>query len=190
MILKKFAITMIATLILGTALTTQAATLSPTLNAKLAGLPDTNSVGGVIVAFKTSNGLNASHLDVLRSVGINGGYTFQQLGMVATVATAGQVRSLAANSAVRSIWSNDQLYYFDNQARTLVGLDKLRTDAAITRANGGLPVSGQGNFSVVINDSGIDGTHQDLQFCTHVIQNVQQATDTETSDVSSSGPTQ
>ena len=190
MILKKFAITMIATLILGTALTTQAATLSPTLNAKLAGLPDTNSVGVVIVAFKTSNGLNASHLDVLRSVGITGGYTFQQLGMVATVATAGQVRSLAANGAVRSIWSNDQLYYFDNQARTLVGLDKLRTDAAITRANGGLPVSGQGNFSVVINDSGIDATHQDLQFGTHVIQNVQQATDTETSDVSSSVPTQ
>jgi serine protease AprX len=190
MILKKFAITMIATLILGTALTTQAATLSPTLNAKLAGLSNNSNVGVVIVAFKTSNGLNDSHLNVLRSVGINGGYTFQQLGMVATVATAGQVRALSANSAVRSIWSNDRLYYFDNQARTLVGLDKLRTDAAITRANGGLPVSGQGNFSVVINDSGIDATHQDLQFGTHVIQNVQQATDTETSDVSSSVPTQ
>jgi serine protease AprX len=190
MIRRKIAATFIAILIICAALTASAATLSPTLNAKLNGLADTNSVGVVIVAFKTSNGLNNSHLDVLRSVGINGGYTFQQLGMVATVATAGQVRSLAANSAVRSIWSNDQLYYFDNQARTLVGLDRLRTDPAIIKANGGLPVSGQGNFSVVINDSGIDATHQDLQFGTHVIQNVQQATDTETSDISSSIPTQ
>src|SRR5205085_10153209 len=188
---KKIATMFIASLILCAALTTaRAATLSPTLQAKLNGAADATSVGLVIVSFRTSDGLKAAHLDVLRSVGITGGYTLQQLGMVATLATAGQVRALSANSAVRSIWSNDQLYYFDNQARTLVGLDKLRTDANITRMNGGLPVSGKGDFSVVINDSGIDATHQDLQFGTHVIQNVQQATDTETSDVSSSVPTQ
>src|SRR5438067_840190 len=188
---KKIATMFIAALILCAAITTaRAATLSPTLQAKLNGAADATSVGLVIVSFRTSDGLKAAHLDALRSAGITGGYTLQQLGMVATVATAGQVRSLSASSAVRSIWSNDQLYYFDNQARTLVGLDKLRTDANITRMNGGLPISGKGDFSVVINDSGIDGTHQDLQFGTHVIQNVQQATDTETSDVSSSVPTQ
>lgn len=190
MIRRKIAVTFITLLILVTALTASAATLSPALTAKLNGLADANGVGVVIVAFRTSNGLNDSHLSVLRSVGINGGFALKQLGMVATVATAGQIRALASNSAVRSIWSNDQLHYLDNQARTLVGLDKLRSDAAITRANGGLPVSGQGNFSVVINDSGIDATHQDLQFGTHVIQNVQQVTDTETSDVDSSIPTQ
>ena len=39
-----------------------------------------------------------------------------------------------------------------------------RTDRSFTNANGGLPVSGRGDFSVVINDSGIDATHPDLQF--------------------------
>lgn len=185
---KKIAATILATLIICTALAAHAATLSPTLKAKLAGAPDTSNLGLVIISFKTSDGLKAAHLSLLRGVGISGGYTLQQLGMVATVATAGQVRALAANSAVRSIWSNDRLSYFDNQARTLVGLDKLRSDANITRMNGGLPVSGKGDFSVVINDSGIDATHQDLQFGPHVIQNVQLITDTETDNVSSAQP--
>jgi serine protease AprX len=158
----------------------QAAKLSPTLQTTLGSATDSAPVGVVIVAFNTSTGLNDSHLSLLRSVGITKGITLNRLGMVATPATAGQVRSLAANSAVRSVWSNDQLYYFMNQARMLAGVDRLRQDAAFTRANGGLPVSGQGNFSVVINDSGIDATRSDLQYGTHVIQNVQLLTDTET----------
>ena len=62
----------------------------------------------------------------------------------------------------------------------LTGVDRLRTDNAFTLANGGLPVSGQGNFSVVVNDSGIDATHNDLKLGSKVIQNVQVLTDTET----------
>ncbi|MDQ3816710.1 MAG: S8 family serine peptidase [Acidobacteriota bacterium] len=178
---RKIATTFIAGLILCAAFTTaRAATIGPKLQAQLNGAADTTSVGLVIVSFRTSDGLKAAHLDLLRSLGLTGGFTLQQLGMVATTATAGQVRALSANSAVRSIWSNDQLYYFDNQARTLVGLDRLRGDANITRMNGGFPVSGKGDFSVVINDSGIDATHADLEFGPHVIQNVQVVTDTVT----------
>jgi serine protease AprX len=134
----------------------------------------------VIVAFNTSNGLNDSHLSVLRGVGITKGFTLKNLGMVAAPATAGQVRALAANPAVRSIWSNDRLDYFDNQTRMLAGIERIRTDKAFTLANGGLPVSGQGNFSVVINDSGIDATHDDLKLGTHVVHNVFIVTDTDT----------
>jgi len=159
--------------------TIAAATLSPTLQTKLGGAADSVSVGTVIVAFNTSSGLNDSHLNALRAVGIRRGFALSQLGMVATVATAGQVRALAGNSAVRSVWSNDPLYYYLNQARVLAGVDRLRTDSSLTTRNGGLPVSGQGNFSVVINDSGIDGTHNDLKFGPHVIQNVQIITDTD-----------
>jgi serine protease AprX len=160
--------------------TASAATLSPTLQSQLATLVDSASVGTVIVTFHTSSGLNDSHLGVLRNVGITKGLTLARLGMVATPATAGQVRALSANSAVRSVWSNDRLYYFMHEARVLTGVDKLRTNAAFTLANGGLPVSGHGNFSVVINDSGIDATHADLKFGSHVIQNVQILTDTQT----------
>jgi serine protease AprX len=159
-----------------------AVTLSPALQTKLAGAGNTVNVGTVIVSFRTTNGLNSTHLNILRGVGITRGYTLPQLGMVATTATAGQVRALAANAAVRSVWSNDPLYYFLNQARVLAGVDRLRTDAALTSRNGGMAVSGQGNFSVVINDSGIDATHNDLKLGSHVIQNVQVLTDTQSNN--------
>ncbi|HVG19665.1 MAG TPA: S8 family serine peptidase [Blastocatellia bacterium] len=157
-----------------------AATLSPTLQSTLATASDGASVGVIIVSFNTTSGLNSSHIDVLRGLGITKGLTLNKLGMVATPATAGQARSLAANPAVRSVWSNDRLYYFMNQARVLAGVDRLRQDRALTLANGGQPVTGAGNFSVVINDSGVDATHGDLSFGTHVIQNVQLLTDTDT----------
>jgi serine protease AprX len=173
------------TLILGLALTmsaalTQAAKLSPTLETALASAANNLSVGVVIVSFNTNAGLNDTHLAILRSVGLNKGIKLNRLGMVAMPATAGQVRALANNASVRSIWSNDRLYYFLNQARMLAGVDRLRQDSQFTLANGGMPVSGAGNFSVVINDSGIDATRSDLQYGPHVIQNVQLLTDTET----------
>lgn len=127
----------------------------------------------VIVAFNTTNGLQESHLNVLRSVGITGGQTFPMLGMVAQPMTVGQIRQLAANPAVKSIWSNDKLHYYMHQARVLGGVQKLQSDAAMHLRNGGLPVSGAGNFSVMVIDSGIDATHSDLQFGSKVIQNVQ-----------------
>jgi len=164
-------LTFVAVLVCAFSFVASAAKLSPSLSSQLATLPDSASVGVVIVSFNTTSGLSATHLDTLRAVGINKGITLQRLGMVATPATAGQVRALAASSAVRSIWLNDQLAYFNNQARVLVGVDKLRADPAFRI--GGLPIAGQGSFSAVINDTGIDGTHSDLKYPNHVIQNVQ-----------------
>src|SRR5205085_5554684 len=86
----------------------QAAKLSPTLQTTLASAANNAPVGVVIVAFNTRTGLNDSHLSLLRGVGITKGLTLNRLGMVATPATAGQVRALAGNSAVRSVWSNDR----------------------------------------------------------------------------------
>jgi serine protease AprX len=159
---------------------TAAATLSPALQSKISQVTNSTSVGLVIVTFNTNNGLSSAHLNVLRGVGILKGTTLQRLGMVAVIATAGQVRALSTNPAVRSVWSNDRLRYFDAETSTLTGVDRLRSDSSFTSANGGLPVSGKGNFSVVINDSGIDARHDDLKLGTHVIQNVQILTDTQT----------
>jgi serine protease AprX len=157
-----------------------AATLGPSLQAKLAGLASDAKVGTVIISFNTAQGLRPAHLDALRALGISKGVTLNRLGMVAAVATAGQVRALSTNPAVRSVWFNDRLSYHDNQARTLTGVDRLRTDRGFINQNAGLPVSGRGDFSVVINDSGIDATHPDLQLGRNVVQNLQILTDTET----------
>ncbi len=150
-----------------------AATLSPKLQETLTNVADEVEVGMVIVAFNTDNGLQESHLNVLRGVGVTGGQMFPTLGMVAQPMTAGQIRALQGNPAVRSIWSNDPLYYYMHQARVLGGVERLRATSAFNVANGGMPVSGDGDFSVLVIDSGIDATHSDLQFGPKVIQNVQ-----------------
>lgn len=158
----------------------RAATLSENLQSALLEAVDGDSVGTVIVTFEGDGGLADADLELLKSVGIDGGYTMENLNMVAVTATAGQVRVLADQPTVRSIWSNDKLEYYIHQATVLGGVDKLMTESHIAVANGGLPVSGRGDFSVVINDSGIDGTHLDVQYPDHVVENVQILTDTET----------
>ncbi len=156
-----------------------AATLSPALRQKLPSLTNTQSAGVVIIAFNTNaSGLSLANLNLLRSVGIVNGVTFQRLGMVGAVATAGQVRALQNNNSVRSIWSNDQLMYFMNQARTVTGVDKVRANMSWAALNGGFRVSGAGDFSVMVIDTGIDATHADLPSGTKVIQNTQRTIST------------
>ena len=50
----------------------------------------------------------------------------------------------------------------------------------MTLRNGGLPVSGSGDFSVMVIDSGIDATTADLPYGTKVIQNTQRVVSTDT----------
>jgi serine protease AprX len=156
----------------------QAATVAPKLQAQIASLGDDVSVGVVIVSFRAPNGLTSGHLDVLRGVGITSGVTFNRLGMVGAVLTAGQVRALSNNPAVASIWENERLQYYMNHARMMAGVEKLRSDAGLTLRNGGMPVSGSGNFSVLVIDSGIDATHADLPLGTKVVQNTQRVVST------------
>src|ERR1044072_7747816 len=170
----------IALLAILTVTNVSAATIGPSLQAKLSGLAADAKVGTVIISFNTTRGLQPAHLDALRGLGITRGLTLNRLGMVAAVATAGQVHALSSNPAVRSVWFNDRLNYFDKEARTLTGIERVKTDGGFTTRNGGLPVSGKGDFSIVINDSGIDATHPDLQLGKNVIQNVFIATGTDT----------
>ncbi|HEV7904431.1 MAG TPA: S8 family serine peptidase, partial [Pyrinomonadaceae bacterium] len=158
-----------------------AARVSPALSTQLASLAGTAKVGTVIVAFNTTNGLNNSHLDVLRALGVTRAITFPRLGMVALpAATAAQVRALAGNAAVRSVWDNERIHYYDLQARTLTGVERVRADATFRARNGNLSVSGKGDFSVLVIDSGVDATHDDLKLGQTVIQNVQVLAGTDT----------
>ena len=158
----------------------QAATLSPKLSTQIAGLADDVSVGVVIISFNAPGGLTTAHVDVLRNVGITSGVTFNKLGMIGAVLTAGQVRALQSNPSIRSIWNNERLQYHMNHSRVMAGVDKVRTDAAMTLRNGGMPISGAGNFSVLVIDSGIDATHADLPLGSKVIQNTQRVVSTNT----------
>ncbi|MGG3469384.1 S8 family serine peptidase [Neobacillus pocheonensis] len=125
----------------------------------------------VIVTFAGQGAPSKSDLDLLKGVGLTEGTTMKALPIAGVVATKDQINKLAASPGVKSIYLNRKLEYYNADATNITGVDKARTDAAMQKANGGLPLTGKG-VGVVINDSGVDGTHKDLQFGSHVVQNV------------------
>jgi serine protease AprX len=149
------------------------AVVSRSLTDALAALPVTGSTT-VIVAFDQAGPPTAAQMGALRALGITRGVAFHSLPIAAVVATPVQVTSLAARSDVRSLWANEPLSYFNEGSRKITGVDRLRTDASM-RTAAGLPFSGQG-VTVLVNDSGIDATHADLQYGTHVVENAQALT--------------
>ncbi len=125
----------------------------------------------VIVTFYGDNAPSSADVAVLATAGITKGVTMNALPIAGVLATPAQINALAANSSVRSLFYNAQLQYDNFDATKLTGVKKAQSHAPFTAANGGLPISGKG-ITVVINDSGVDGTHPDLQFGTHLVENV------------------
>lgn len=129
----------------------------------------------VIVTFEGQGGPTTGNLNLLKDLGILSGITMKSLPIAGVIATKEQINKLAAMPGIKSIYLNKRLTYSNFDASNLTGVDKARTDAAMQKANGGLPLTGKG-IGVVINDSGVDGTHQDLQFGNHLVQNVMGST--------------
>jgi serine protease AprX len=125
----------------------------------------------VIVTFWGDEAPTERHADLLKKVGIKQGIMFQSLPIAGVVATPAQVSELAALPQVRSLYFNEQLEYENYDATNLTGARKVQTEDVFRKANGGIPVSGKG-VTVVVNDSGIDGTHKDLEYGRKTIQNV------------------
>jgi serine protease AprX len=150
-----------------------AARLGPGLEEQLtaANQPDALEV---VVTFR-GDSIGADHLAAVRALGITRGLSFHSLPIMGLLATPDQVRSLAALPSVRSIWPNSQLQYENFEATSQTGVRRARTTAALTSRNGGFPYSGRG-IGVLVNDSGIDALHRDLEFGTHVVENVEAAT--------------
>jgi len=123
----------------------------------------------VIVSFAGDGPLSAAQVNALRSLGLKGIH-FRSLPIAGVVATPHQVAQLASLPGVRSLWLNDRLEYENDGSTEITGVDRMRTDGHLRSFNG-LPFSGRG-IGVLINDSGIDGTHADLMYPTHVVQNV------------------
>jgi serine protease AprX len=129
----------------------------------------------VIVTFQGEAAPSPADLSLLNSLGITSGVSFQTLPIAGVLATAAQVNALAQNDQVRSLYLNKKLTYYNYHDTHLTGVQRLRMDMEMTTRNGGLPVSGKG-VTVVINDSGVDGTHEDLKLGKNLKQNVMGST--------------
>ncbi|MDC3424667.1 S8 family serine peptidase [Aquibacillus sp. 3ASR75-11] len=124
----------------------------------------------VIVTFNGDGAPTTEQVDILEKLDIETGVMLQSLPMAGVMATKEQIQNLSDNSEVRSIYLNKKLEYFNADSTSITGVDKVRTDDRMRKENGGLPVSGTG-IGVVINDSGVDGTHKDLEFGKNLVQN-------------------
>lgn len=128
-----------------------------------------------IVTFKSKEGVQPEQRKLLENLGITKGLTLNELPIAGVLATKSQIDQLAQSDQVVSIYLNKKLQYENAEATDITGVDQVRTDDAMRKLNGGLPVTGKG-IGVVINDSGVDGTHKDLEYGSHLVQNVLGAT--------------
>ncbi len=140
------------------------------LLSRLSFLPDTSSLN-VIVTYRAAP--TAFDLADLQAMGILGGTIFRRLPMVVVNATRDQIARIAALPAVRSVFANRTLSFFDVESRALIGLDEVEADPELPRP-GGLPLSGAG-VTIAVLDTGIDATHPDLPFGSKVVGNVRLA---------------
>ena len=131
----------------------------------------TNGPVQVIVTFKSEDGVQEHQVDLLRNVGIKTGITFDALPFAGVLATKSQVEALLKSEDVLSVYYNAPIKYENEDATDITGVNKVRTDDSFRQLNGGFPVSGKG-IGVVINDSGVDGTHKDIEFGRNLVQNV------------------
>ncbi|ALW85104.1 peptidase S8 [Hymenobacter sedentarius] len=125
----------------------------------------------VIVTFKGTGAPSAAALQTLRGLGIVQGRTLRELPIAGVLATETQIAQLAADPSVESLYLNRSLSLDNDGATALTGVQRVRGEASFTQRNGGLPIAGNG-IGLLVNDSGIDGTHPDLKLGANLKQNV------------------
>jgi serine protease AprX len=112
---------------------------------------DTDAAGPqeIIVVFRTNE--DATVLDEYDLS--EGYYRFEVLPMAYTIATGGQIESLARRQSVRRITPNYELDYFNGDARRVTGADSIARDLGYDGTHG----------HAAVVDTGIDALHPDHQ---------------------------
>ncbi|WP_339145516.1 MULTISPECIES: S8 family serine peptidase [unclassified Sutcliffiella] len=134
-------------------------------------LEDATSTAQIIITFYGEQKPTATQIGLLEELGINTAITMKELPIAGALATKAQIEKLAQSPEVRSIYLNEEVTYYNAESTDITGVNKVRTDKEMTKGNGGMPISGDG-VGVVVNDSGVDGTHKDHEFGRNLVQNV------------------
>lgn len=172
--MKKFTLSTIAALTLAAApgQVMAEAVIGEQLQAKLPSLAVTDQVMAV-VTYNQMEPVTESQLQQLLNLGLTDGVQFSTLPIIGVMATRQQIEALAQQADVRSIWLNRELEYFNADARKITGVEQLQTNDFIQRNGTGF--TGKG-VTIMVNDSGVDASHQDLFYGDTVVENVQALT--------------
>ncbi|RUO56978.1 S8 family peptidase [Pseudidiomarina homiensis] len=172
--MKKFTLSTIAALTLAAApgQAMAEAVIGEQLQAKLPSLSVTDTVMAV-VTYNQMEPVTESQIQQLLNLGLTDGVQFSTLPIIGVVATRQQIEALAQQDDVRSIWLNRELEYFNADARKITGVEQLQSTEFMQRNN--TTFTGKG-VTIMVNDSGIDASHQDLFYGDTVVQNVQAVT--------------
>ncbi len=153
------ALAILVTVLTGTSLA--APKLDPELGARLTSARSSAQFG-VILTFQGTR-VTSSQVAAVQALGITTGIRMTNFPIMAVNATPAQIQQMMSWASLRSMYLNAPIQPYLHQSKPLIGVDRLRKDADLTRLNGGLPVSGKG-VTIAINDTGVDGSHQDLKF--------------------------
>jgi serine protease AprX len=123
----------------------------------------------VVVTYAQSAPVSAAQVEALKSIGIEKGVTMRTLPIAGALATPAEIRALAQRDDVASIYWNAPLRFFNKEQREISGAARaVENPGDYGRA---IPFSGAG-VAVLVNDSGIDATHEDLKLGRNVVENV------------------
>jgi serine protease AprX len=136
-----------------------AAPMDEVLRTTLASVASTASVEAALV-FRSAP--TAADLSLVRSVGV-AAVPLQRLPMAIVKGTPAQLRALALLAPVASLWGNHDLEEALHES-----VPQIQADAVWAPPLG---YTGRG-VRVAVLDSGIDGTHPDLEYGTKTVQNV------------------
>lgn len=155
---------------------TMAATEGTVIDTKLTQiLKEATSSIEVIITFKNVEQVEENQLQKLKDVGIENVIKFNSLPFVGALLTKSQIEQLSTEPSIQSIYYNAPLQYENESSTSVTGVDQVRQDAELQALNDGFPITGR-NIGVVINDSGVDGTHNDHSLGRNLVQNVMAST--------------
>ncbi|MFA3793153.1 S8 family serine peptidase [Aliiglaciecola sp. SL4] len=172
--MKKYTLTAIATAMLSLSANSvkAEALIGEQLTDSLITLTENQSIMAV-VTFDQLDPVTESQLNQILSLGITDGVQFKSLPIMGVVATKAQIEQLAQLDNVVSIFANRKMQYYNADARQITSVADLQTTDFEQR--NGITYTGKG-VTIMVNDSGVDASHQDIFFGDTVVENVQALT--------------
>lgn len=165
---RRFRVSALAVGLLASGVALAEARLDPQLVDQLSSALPTDELQ-IVVTYGQSGPVSAEQVRALEAIGIEKGVTMHTLPIAGALATPVEIEALRRRDDVVSIYANAPLRFFNKEQREISGAARVvERPGDFGRA---IPYSGRG-VTVVVNDSGIDATHEDLKFGENVVENV------------------